>query len=435
MSQNPRRPRRLIPKLLLIVFGVLFGIIIAEGTLRIAGYSYPLFYQPDYSRGYALRPRAEGWYRLEGQSYVRINSDGLRDREHSLTKPHNTVRIAVLGDSYPEALQVSLEQSFWAVLEKKLNECDASGGRDVEIINFGVSGYGTAQQLITLKEQVWKYSPDIVMLTVTTANDITDNSRVLKKTNEIPYFVYQNNQLTLDDAFKRTRSFRWSQSSISSLARALRVHSRVIQAGIQAHRGLKVATESWRVSGGEALPPGSNKNPESAAKADLFSRSDELGPDNLVYLEPSNAVWNDAWRVTEGLMVAMRDEVRARGAKFVVVTLSNGPQVLPTREAREHFAKRFGIIDQASAAAAPGTSAGLFYPDNRIKSLGLREQIPVITLAPELLEFAERNRTWIHGFGANIGNGHWNETGHRVAGEVLAQKMCGGGPFQIASVP
>ena len=96
-------------------------------------------------------------------------------------------------------------------------------------------------------------------------------------------------------------------------------------------------------------------------KPDLFARSAELGADNLVYLEPNNAVWNDAWRVTEGLMVEMRDEVARGGAKFVIVTLSNGPQVLPDPKSREAFMSRIGITD-------------LFYPDNRIKSLGTRRK-------------------------------------------------------------
>jgi hypothetical protein len=132
-----------------------------------------------------------------------------------------------------------------------------------------------------------------------------------------------------------------------------------------------------------------------------------------VYLEPTNAVWNDAWRVTEALISEMGNEVKARGAKFVVVTLSNGPQVLPNPLAREQFEKRLGITD-------------LFYPDNRIKALGVRAGIPVITLAPELQQFAERNNVFLHGFGQDIGNGHWNATGHRVAGELIAKKICEG---------
>ena len=64
------------------MFGVLVGACAAEIGLRIVGFSYPQFYEIDSSLGYSLRPNIEGWYRKEGVSYVRINSDGLRDREH-----------------------------------------------------------------------------------------------------------------------------------------------------------------------------------------------------------------------------------------------------------------------------------------------------------------------------------------------------------------
>ena len=391
----------------------------AEIALRVAGYSYPEFYSLDKSRGYALRPRAEGWYRKEGEAYIRINSEGLRDQEHVLTKPPDTIRIAVLGDSYPEALSVQTEEAFWSVMGKKLQECDAFPGKKIEVLNFGVSGYGTAQELLTLREQVWKYSPDIVMLAVTTNNDITDNSRVLKKTEEIPYFVYKDNHLTLDDSFKNSRAFRWRQSGISRVGRWLRDHSRVVQAITQGHHGFKVLLSSWRARRSQkAQPPATsparaNQTGGSGQKVDLLSRSEELGTDNLIYLEPPDAVWNDAWSVTEGLILEMRAEVKTRGAKFVVVTLSNGPQVLPNPEWRQDFMKRFGITN-------------LFYPDDRIKSLGAREGISVVTLAPELQEFAERNSVFLHGFGEDIGNGHWNATGHRVAGELIARKICEG---------
>ena len=321
----------------------------------------------------------------------------------------------MLGDSYPEALPVSLEETFWWVMGRKVQECDASPVK-IEVLNFGVSGYGTAQELLTLREQVWKYSPDIVMLAVTTNNDITDNSRALKKTEEIPYFVYHDNHLTLDDSFRNSRAFRLRQSGISRFGRWLRDHSRVVQAITQGHHGFKILLASWRARRSQQVqpPPGhTDENGEAREKSDLISRTEELGADNLVYLEPANAVWNDAWRVTEELILEMRNEVNARGAKFVVVTLSNGPQVLPDPGLREAFKKRFGITD-------------LFYPDDRIKSLGAREGIPVLTLAPELQEFAERNNVFLHGFGENIGNGHWNATGHRVAGELIAKKMCEG---------
>jgi hypothetical protein len=419
MNSKRARARRLFAKLLLILVGFLMGGIVAEIALRVAGYSYPEFYTRDEVRGAALLPGAEGWYRKEGEAYVRINSDGFRDQEHVITKPEGTFRIAVLGDSYCEAFPVSQEEAFWSVMGRKLQECDAFQGKKIEVINFGVSGYGTAQELLTLREKVWKYSPDLVLLAVTTNNDVTDNSRVLKKTDDIPYFVYKDAQLTLDDSFKNSRTFLLRNSRLGRLGKWLRVHSRVVGAVIQGHRGFKVLLASWRAkrSNGAQLdlarlvdPSEKGKTPE---KSDLFARSEELGTDNLVYLEPNNVVWNDAWRVTEGLIVQMRNEVETRGAKFVVVTLSNGPQVLPDPAWREGFKNRFGITN-------------LFYPDDRIKSLGAREGIAVVALAPELQEFAERNQVFLHGFGEDLGNGHWNATGHRVAGELIAKKMCEG---------
>jgi len=422
MRRKRSRVRKPLAKLLLVLMGFAFGALIAEVALRAVGYSYPEFYRRDDVVGVALLPNAAGWYRREGEAYIRINSDGLRDREHLLAKAPGTFRIALLGDSYCEALPVQLEDAFWSILQKGLQECRFAGDKNIEVINFGVSGYGTAQELLTLREKVWKYSPDLILLAVTTNNDITDNSPALKKTHDVPYFVYIGDQLTLDDSFKHSRAFAFSNSRIGRIGPWLRTHSRLVQAITQGQRGLKVLLASWRAKRqAQPTPPASSATPapsstssdtqRSAGKSDLFARSEELGTDNLVYLEPNNAVWNDAWHVTEGLIVQIRDEVAARGAKFVVVTLSNGPQVLPDPAVRERFKNRFGITD-------------LFYPDNRIKALGAREGIPVITLAPDLQAFAQQNNMFLHGFGENIGNGHWNVAGNRASGELIAKKLC-----------
>ncbi len=415
MKPKHGRARKFFAKLLLASVGFLVGGAVAELVLRIAGYSAPDFYALDNSRGYALRPRAEGWFRREGEAYVQINSDGQRDREHSITKSQNVVRIAVLGDSYAEAFSVAAEETFWSVMERKLQECDTFQGREVEVLNFGVSGYGTGQELLTLREQVWKYSPDIVMLAVTTNNDVVDNSRLLKKTDKIPYFVYNDNRLTLDTSFRNSAAFLGRQSWGNRFGRWLRDHSRVVQAAVEGHRGVKIQLASWRAKQSQpATVTEAKKEGQTQPKPDVLSLAEELGTEHLVYLEPVNAVWNDAWRLTEGLIVGMREEVKSHGAGFIVVTLSNGPQVHPDPKLREEFKKSLGIVD-------------LFYPDNRIKALGMREQIPVVTLAPELQEFAEHNKAYLHGFGGNLGNGHWNALGNRMAGELISKKICAGG--------
>jgi hypothetical protein len=131
----------------------------------------------------------------------------------------------------------------------------------------------------------------------------------------------------------------------------------------------------------------------------------------LIYREPAEAVWEEAWRVTEGLLVEMHNEAASKNAKFLVVTLSNGIQVFPDAAPRRAFLEKIGASD-------------IFYPDTRIKNLGARENFTVYNLAPELQVYAEQNKVFLHGFGANLGNGHWNAEGHRVAGEKLSQKLC-----------
>ena len=389
--------KNIIRKALLVLLGIALGAFIAEIALRIGGYSYPQFYAPDPVLGYSLRPNVEGWYREEGGSYVVINSDGLRDREHEKTKPANTFRIAVVGDSYAEALQVPMEDAFWIILEKKLNECRIFGDKRVEVINFGVSGYGTAQELLMLRERVWQYSPDMVVLAVTTNNDVTDNVRILKASNDIPYFVLQDGKLTLDDSFKNTRAFRTRQSSLSRLGRWIHDHSRLIQGIRAANRKFKY----WRTASRPHSIPDTQQN---------AAPMDEPGIENVIYRQPNDKVWDNAWQVTEALILQMRDEVNAKGAQFVVVTLSNGIQVYPDSKIREAFMKRLGVSD-------------LFYPDNRIQQLCNRERIPAIILAPRLQEYADRNNVFLHGFD-DKGNGHWNRLGHQVAGELIANKMC-----------
>ena len=404
-------------KLSVVLVAALVGLALFEVFLRATGYTYPVFYAPDADLGYALRPGMEGWNRKEGVAYVRINSDGLRDREHARAKPPNTFRIAVLGDSYAEALQVAQEAAFWAVMEQRLQRgCEAYAGRDIEVINFGVSGYGTAQELITLRKKVWDYAPDLVLLAITTNNDITDNARALKRTDEIPYFVIRDGQLALDDSFRDSSAFRLRQSTPNRAGRWLRDHLRVIQAMHEGHGAIKSALAAWRARQGAGAPVPATQTKEAANAdgqrgAEEAATTGELGADNLVYREPAGAVWEDAWRVTEKLIARMRDEVGERGAKFTVVTLSNGIQVHPDPSARERFMRRLGV-------------ESLFYPDLRLKALGQREGFAVINLAPDLQAYAERNQVFLHGFGREIGNGHWNERGHAVAGELLAQKLC-----------
>src|SRR5258708_36602058 len=99
-----KRPRNLKKKLLLVMFGLLFGLVMSEIFLRVTGYSYPLFYTTDYYRGFALQPGVAGHYQREGESDVRNNRQGLVHRENGQANPAGTVPIAGMGGSFCGAM-------------------------------------------------------------------------------------------------------------------------------------------------------------------------------------------------------------------------------------------------------------------------------------------------------------------------------------------
>ena len=99
--------------------------------------------------GWKLRAGASGVVTSENSQFVQINSHGFRDRERAYDKPANTLRIAVFGNSWTEALQVPLEKTYTTVLEQKdLRGRGCFAPKQVEVLNFGVAGYSTAQELI-----------------------------------------------------------------------------------------------------------------------------------------------------------------------------------------------------------------------------------------------------------------------------------------------
>ena len=91
-------------------------------------------------------------------SEIKINSAGFRDYERSKNKPENGLRIALLEDSYTGVLQVKLEDTYGAIMEEKLQRCPVLKNQKVEVMNFGISGHSTAQELMTLRHHVWDYS-------------------------------------------------------------------------------------------------------------------------------------------------------------------------------------------------------------------------------------------------------------------------------------
>lgn len=384
MPDSSERLRTRLKELALAGAALLATLMICELLLRVTGVSYPVFVRTDSILGASHIPGARGWYTREGRSWVEINSDGLRGPQIAVQKPANTYRIALLGDSYVEAVQVPFESSVGEVLEHRLSALE---GRPVEVLNFGVGGYGTLQELLILQQKVWKYSPDLIILAVTTGNDISDNYRPLKRIQYVPFYVFHDTTLVLDKSFRKSKEYLDRNTWGSRMLLPMVQHSRLAQL-------INDARYTWRV----------RKRKEGQVGED----GPEAGLNDQVYRVPAaGSGWDMAWKVTEAILRAMRDECRRKHVLFAMVTLSNGIQVHPVPAEKEKELRRLGVKD-------------LYYPDRRLAEFGKAQGIPVLNLAPALAKAAEERHIFFHGFEGHLGKGHWNESGHRLGGELIA---------------
>ena len=107
----------------------------------------------------------------------------------------------------------------------------------------------------------------------------------------------------------------------------------------------------------------------------------EAGLDDQIFRNPPDQKWEDAWRLTERLILELKQTAASAQAEFAVVIVSMGIQVHPDKAVREAFARRLGVED-------------LSYPERRITQFGERTNTGVINLVPDLQLYAER-RTYI----------------------------------------
>jgi hypothetical protein len=321
--------------------------------------------------------------------HVTIDSLGLRDVERTAAKPAGVTRVLVLGDSYVEAVQVPLESTLTRRLERAL---DGANGRRVEVWNTGVAGYSTTQELLYLSQVAPRFHPDVVVLCFLSGNDIADQVPPLATSlRNRPFFRLQRDpaagdtDLVLDGGFLRPDSppIGW-----------LRLHSRLFGWVSLQRRVVQTNLRVKAETGGGAA---------HAAAAAAIPASFQI------YAEHPDSLWAGAWDLTDRLIVATRDEAERQGARFLLVSISNGVQ--------EHAKARERWPGWSDWRDRPGID--LDAPEHRLAALSAAHGIDYLPLLDGFR--AEQART-----GAPLHiewTGHWNSAGHALAARLIGERL------------
>lgn len=277
-------------------------------------------------------------YNKQGYVVRAANQDGFLDVDHQLTKQPGVIRVGFLGDSYVEAVQVPLEQTFWRNIPRKLSS------REIETMAFGKSGWGTLNSLLAYRKYGKRYGLDIVIY-LFVKNDPGDHLFEIQKTKWAagwkPSAVLAENDVGYeiqwrpypDDSPFTSRLLKWSVDR-SLVMRIFDTRIRLI-------------LSSW-------LDRGPNQNDlPSTWPADLLGRAKLL---------------------SRRILTQLRDEVRSEGGHFAVLYVPRGAAELEERlelqDTWYHWLAeiladlRVPLIDPTNALRARAAGGDAVYADH-----------------------------------------------------------------------
>tara|TARA_B100001123_G_C15320868_1_gene1027837 strand:- start:97 stop:1329 length:1233 start_codon:yes stop_codon:yes gene_type:complete len=400
-----------IKKFSLVLFGLILALIVLEITIRVLLSFLPENLLPTYGIyqksypvvGHKLVPNLDGVWSREGFSRVKTNSMGWNDYERNLVKPLNTIRIAIVGDSFIEALQVDKSKAVGQITEFWLEEnCNNSEtlNSNFEVLSFGVSGWGTSQMYLAILDEVLLFDPDYILLAFFPGNDLKNNIYEVELNPHKPYFeindqgeLFLSREPLLDNSIKKF-FYRF-------------VRDRSILVQVIREPIVKIFASNKNVVA-ETISK-SNVKDDYQKKIELIEGSSWGKNLDSKFVQYS-------WSLTEKLLLKTSQDIKSHNSEMLIMIVSRGEIVDFERDyVFELWAKDQKIKN-------------IFYTEERIENFGLKNDIPVISISRKMSAFnwgKKFGTTKFHGFGDQLGHGHWNENGHNFVGKVVGEEICG----------
>ncbi|NUP98296.1 MAG: SGNH/GDSL hydrolase family protein [Armatimonadetes bacterium] len=358
------RLRGCAANLAVLTFGLLLALGLGELLVRLlVGNPPDLLDKSDPVLGARFHRNAVAERRIDGRRIpIRINSLGFHSPEHPFARQPGVRRLLFLGDSFTGATEVVLPETFHQRAAGLLSR----GGLRCEAVSLGVSGYNTVQELLVYRELGRRYQPDAVVLAVFVGNDVSDNHPRLSGAN-LPFYALDPGGALRPLPFRPrwTRNRSWLRDS------AL-------------YKWQKVVTNEF-FSG--------------------FLKAQNILPRYGVYRPPTEAVWREAWEVTEALLRAVRDAARAEGQPLLLLLLPEQIQVEQTAWS--------AMLERYPKMAAERWDLG--YPQRRLADFARRERIEVLDVQ-EAFRAAPASLY-------NRQEPHLNPAGHALLAELVAKRL------------
>ena len=328
------------------------AVLILEGLFTCIGVGEQNFMSPDLELGSVHIPGKLVTWRLEGYSRDSLSKAGWRDIERTIAKPANTYRVALLGDSATEALQVPMEQTFARLSEKKINQdlATKNSGKseknypNVEVINFGVSGYSTSQELLLLQKEVLQYKPDLIVVLYSRGD--SDESSIEPAKYEMaeprPYFYLdQNNKLQLDRTVLLANKEKLTRNELLEFLRAnSRIYGVYDQTNFQLNLTDKVYVKLRRLA--TQISNKVKAMSKGSSNTDAKTAVDETPPQ----VPPQ-----EKFKITQALLSQIQSTAKAHDANFLLLTFPDMGNIDPVFSKQipellqQGKAEGFGVIE------------------------------------------------------------------------------------------
>lgn len=408
----------------LTALGLIIGSLSVEGCLRLAELepfaralpaAQASLYGPDPDTGYAHRAGSRGLWLTENRAWVEINDLGLRDRADRKARADAArMRVAIVGDSVIEAIQVRNDQTMASVAERMLGERRSS--IPVEVVNLGLAGATPAVTVERLRAHAAKLELDAAIV-VLNVGELLRN-RPDDPSELVGYVPGPDGKAVLSHAFRETRGYRFRTGTAGRAMYWLLDRSRLaLLLNNRKNAGLLAEL---------AEPPRARSKPARPCSAETLAPHEELWSGRAAGFAQA--------RVT-AILRDLADVGRERQMP-VVLALVGLPPSCPEAEdrlalLREAVGRRIEHADgqaplqqrqvlKREGLQSPGSAPPVFgVPGGGLQFLDL------IAAVARHIPPGKTMRD-LTGWGARIGTGHLNELGHQVYAAAIVEHLSGG---------